>query len=96
MHYSLKEGISEVHYSFDGSDPVKQVVRLGSSFHPVPNRSCDGEFFYPEHVYYLVQAGGGIEDSNGVACREPTPIRSTWNQHRYVGCTPRFSICGIR
>lgn len=31
MHYSLKEGITEVHYSFDGPDPVKEVVRLGSS-----------------------------------------------------------------
>lgn len=67
MHYSLKEGITEVHYSFDGPDPVKQVTRFGSSASPVPNRTYDGEFFSttPENAFYLVQDGGGAEGSRG-------------------------------
>jgi hypothetical protein len=30
MHYSLKEGISEVHCSFDGPDPVKTAERTAA------------------------------------------------------------------
>ena len=67
MHCSAKEGIYEVHYSFDGPDPVKEVTRLGSDASPVPNRTYDGEFFStsPENAFRLVQEGGGAEGSRG-------------------------------
>ncbi len=67
MHYSLKDGSFQVHYSFDGPDPVKMVTRLGSKAASVPNRTYDGEFFStsPENAFELVQDGGGAEGSRG-------------------------------
>ncbi len=85
MHYSLKEGIAEVHYSFDGPAPVKQVERLGSDASPVPNRTYDGEFFStsPENAFHLVQDGGGAEGSRGYLA-----LPSADSNQFYVESTP--------